>query len=54
MKGICVTDEFSIGYLSVSMAVEAAEKKVVAIDSVYIDKESLRDPVYEKLLFPIE
>ncbi len=58
VKGICVTDEFSIGYLSVSMAVEAAEKgagkKVVAMDSVYIDKESLRDPVYEKLLFPIE
>lgn len=58
IKGICATDEFSIGYLSVSMAVEAMEKgerkRVVMMDSVYIDKESLRDPVYEKLLFPIE
>lgn len=57
IDGICVTDDFSIGYLSVREAVQALEgndSSYIVIDSYYIEKEDLREPVYEKVLFPIE
>lgn len=57
ISGICVTDDFSIGYLSVRAAVQVLEGKesVLAPASLYyIEKENLREPDYEKLLFPIE
>ena len=57
IDGICVTDDFSIGYLSVREAVQALEgydSSYIVMDSYYIEKEELREPVYEKVLFPIE
>jgi len=57
ISGICVTDDFSIGYLSVRAAVQAlegADSIPVTADFYYIEKENLREPDYEKLLFPIE
>lgn len=58
ITGICVTDEFSRGYFSVCRAVEALEGKAAGkpliLDSYYIEKEDLRGPVYEKMLYPVE
>ncbi len=58
IQGICVTDEYSIGYLCVDMAVRALEgdlsRNRLQTDSYYIEKEDLRKPEYEKLLFPVE
>lgn len=57
IDGICVTDDFSIGYLSVREAVQILEgndSSYVVMDSYYIEKEDLREPDYEKVLFPIE
>ena len=57
IDGICVTDDFSIGYLSVREAVGALEgndSSYIVMDSYYIEKEDLREPAYEKVLFPIE
>lgn len=57
ISGICVTDDFGIGYLSVRMAVQVLEGKdsiPIMADSYYIEKKDLREPDYEKLLFPIE
>ncbi len=57
IKGICVTDEFSIGYYSVREAVRALEgagSSPTVMASYYIEKEDLRNPDLEKLLFPIE
>ena len=58
ITGICVTDEFSRGYFSVRMAIQALEGKgnqePLVMDSYYIVKEDLREPEYEKILFPME
>lgn len=58
ISGICVTDEFSRGYFSVYMAIQELEGKVaetpLEMDSYYIEREDLRKPEYEKLLFPVE
>ena len=57
IDGICVTDDFSIGYLSVREAVQALEgndSSYIVMDSYYIENEDLREPAYEKVLFPIE
>lgn len=58
VTGICVADEFSEGYFSVLMAAQAVEssgiQKTLTMDSYYIEKEELRNPVYEKMLYPIE
>lgn len=57
ITGICVTDEFSVGYYSVREAVRALEgagSVPTVIESYYIDKKDLRDPAFEKMLFPIE
>lgn len=58
ITGICVTDEFSRGYFSVQMAVESLEgnrtQKTLVMDSYYIEKKDLREPEYEKVLFPME
>lgn len=57
ITGICVTDDFSIGYFSVRAAVQALEgatNSPIVMDSYYIKKEDLREAAYEKLLFPIE
>lgn len=58
VTGICVTDEFSRGYFSVQMAVEALEKRggrePLVMESYYIEKKDLRKSEYEKMLFPME
>ena len=57
IKGICVTDEFSRGYYSVREAVRALEgagSVPTVMEAYYIQKEDLRDPAFEKMLFPIE
>ncbi|MDO4268203.1 MAG: substrate-binding domain-containing protein [Eubacteriales bacterium] len=58
IAGLAVTDDFSAGYLSVKAAVEAAagrqKKESLVLDSFYIEKEDLRSPEYEKMLYPIE
>lgn len=58
ITGLCVTDEFSRGYFSVLMAVRelenAGDGKSMVMDSYYIEKEDLREPKYEKMLFPVE
>lgn len=58
ITGICVTDDFSAGYLSVKRAVEAITNQIVGerilLDSYYIEKADLREEKYEKMLYPIE
>ena len=57
ISGVCVTDDYSIGYLSVRAAVqvlEGADSVPIAAETYYIEKEDLREPLFEKLLFPIE
>lgn len=57
ITGICVTDEFSVGYYSVRevvRALEGAGSVPTVMESYYIDKKDLRDPAFEKMLFPIE
>lgn len=58
ITGVCVTDEFSRGYFSVYMAVgeleRSGERKSMVMDSYYIEKKDLREPKYEKMLFPVE
>ncbi len=56
--GICIVDEYSVGYFSVLMAAQASEgsggQKTRTMDSYYIEKKDLREPAYEKMLYPIE
>ncbi len=63
IRGLCVTDDFSAGYLSVKAAVELAgnhpsEEESVGgrrcLESHYIRREDLRNEKYEKMLYPIE
>lgn len=58
ITGLCVTDDFSAGYLSIKRAVEAVTRRVeeeyTLLDSYYIEKEDLRRTQYEKMLYPIE
>ncbi len=58
IKGLCVTDQFSMGYLSVSTAVQVLEggmgRKRIELDSWYVERDDLRRPEYEKLLYPVE
>lgn len=57
ISGLSVTDDYSAGYLSVRAAVQMLEGTAsapVEMESYYIRKENLRDPAYEKLLYPIE
>ena len=58
IQGLCVTDDFSSGYLSVKTAVELAENRSVEnityLESYYIRREDLRNEKYEKMLYPIE
>lgn len=58
IQGLCITDDFSAGYLSVKTAVELADKHYVPergyLESCYIQREDLRNEKYEKLLYPIE
>ena len=58
ITGICVWDQFAMGYRSVDLAVKALEgggqDRRLELDSYYIEKADLRRPEYEKLLYPVE
>lgn len=58
ITGVCATDSFSSGYLSVMMAIDAISNQEfhgpVRLDSYYITKMDLTNPEYEKKLYPIE
>lgn len=58
IKGLCITDDFSAGYLSVKLAVNLAENRIVEdmgyLESGCIRREDLRDVEYEKMVYPIE
>ena len=58
IKGLCITDDFSAGYLSVKAAIELAEGGAVQtgnyLDSYFIRRGDLRDEKYEKILYPVE
>lgn len=59
IRGLVVHNWFDQGYLSVEKAVEAIQngggiKEQIVMEAYYITKENLRDPAYEKLLYPID
>ena len=58
VDGVVVNNRYDEGYSSVYYAVEAIQgdttETEIVLESFYIDRESLRDPQYEKLLYPIE
>ena len=58
IKGLCITDDFSAGYLSVKAAIELAEGGSVQtgnyLDSYFIRRGDLRNEKYEKILYPAE
>lgn len=58
IDGLCVTDDFGAGYLTVRRAVEAVVKNrnetTVELESYYIEREDIHQPEYEKMLYPVE
>lgn len=58
IQGLCVTDDFSAGYLSVKTAAELAGNQAAEgygyLKSCFIRQEDLRDLKYEKMLYPME
>lgn len=58
ITGVCVTDEFGAGYLTIKKAVEAVTgrgvQEHVVLDSYYIRRDDIRRPEYEKMLYPVE
>ncbi len=58
IQGLCVTDEFSAGYLSIKAAVDLSKSRSADdmgyLKSYYIRREDLRNEEYEKMLYPIE
>lgn len=58
IDGILVYNQFDEGYLSVKKAAEAAmggwQKEETILDTVFLRREDIRRPEYEKMLYPIE
>lgn len=58
IDGIIVSNRYDVGYTSVKRAVEAVQGERVSeqilLDTFYVERGNLRDPEYEKLLYPIE
>lgn len=58
ITGLCVTDDFTAGYLSVKMAVDRINNIISnenpVLKSAYIERDDLRQAEYEKMLYPIE
>ena len=58
IQGLCVTDDFTAGYVSMQKAVEAAAGEPggedMLLDGWYIERKDLRDPFFETMLYPIE
>ncbi len=57
IKGLTVSNEFEQGYLCVENAVKTIKRESIPqqilLESFYIEKEDLRDPSIEKMLYPI-
>lgn len=58
IRGLVVMNQFDSGYLAIEKAVEAirktGKKEQITLDSYYVEKEDLRTPQFEKILYPIE
>lgn len=59
IRGLVVHNWFDEGYLSVEKAVEAIQngggaKEQIRMEAFYITREDLRNPAYEKMLYPID
>lgn len=58
VSGVVTASQFDLGYLSIQKAVEAIQNgsrgERILLDAFYIRREDLRDPAYEKMLYPIE
>lgn len=58
IRGMAVANEFDLGYFAVKKAVEAIQpggtRAQMNLDTYYIEKKALRDPVMEKMLYPID
>lgn len=59
VRGMVVHNWFDQGYLGIEKAVasikgESGEKEEIIMEAYYITKEDLRDPAYEKMLYPID
>lgn len=58
VTGMTAYNQFDEGYLSVKQAVEAIQgrhrRRQLRLAAIYVDKETLGDKKYEKLLYPIE
>lgn len=59
IQGMVVHNWFDEGYLSIERAVavitgENRQKEEIVMESYYIVKEDLRNPTYEKMLYPID
>ena len=59
IRGMIVHNRFDEGYLSVEKAVEAIQgggsaKEQIDMEAYYITREDLRNPDYEKMLYPID
>lgn len=58
ITGLCITDDYTAGYLSVRQAVDRIGSKdgveSLTLKSAYIEQEELHLAEYEKMLYPIE
>ena len=58
IDGLIAWNEYDEGYMAVQCAVRAAKgvwsKERKSLEFFYIEAENLRDPAYERLLYPIE
>lgn len=58
IKGLVVNNQFDAGYMSIVKAVEAVHKGLgreqIVLESHYIQKASLRESRFEKILYPID
>lgn len=58
ISGLMVSNQYDTGYLSVRLAVEAASgvrlKEQMQTETLYIEKDDLKNREYEQLLYPIE
>ncbi|MCD8082736.1 MAG: substrate-binding domain-containing protein [Clostridiales bacterium] len=58
ITGICATDDFAMGYVSILRAVQAIQKETAQKETVlechYVTGEELYEPEYERMLYPVE
>ena len=59
IRGLVAHNRFDEGYLSIEKAVAVitggySEREELIMESYYITREELRNPIYEKMLYPID